>query len=272
MYFDKKNCLNRAKDLFSQNDDVLLRYICLELRYCIESIVYETVKIYADQKRLSPSVIQTWQPAKLMKSVCIEEPLADEDYEFFVFPESSPRVPSGNGIHLGVQKKLKYRWLAKNYNKLGSYLHTPSINQSNKQGNEKIKNFLKKTIGHLTEVIEDTTLISTGLSEITHFECQECKQPILINSEGIKKMEYVECRNENCRAIYHIENNNGTYCLQIKRMQVKCDKCGNTFSIKNHKAKVGVEYKCSQCDSEYKFVSEAYALLYKKIPNLNDNG
>ncbi|XOF34590.1 MAG: hypothetical protein ACL93V_04670 [Candidatus Electrothrix sp. YB6] len=196
--------------------------------------------------------------------------MADEDYELVVFPESSPGVPSWkNGIHLGVQKKLKYRWLAKNYNKLGSYLHTPSINQSDKQDNEKIKNFLKKIIDHLTEVIEDTTLISTGLSEIIHFECQECKKPILINSEGIQKMEYVECRNENCKAIYNIKNKNGTHCLQIKCMQVKCDECGNTLSIKNYKAKVGVKYKCNQCNAQYKFVSEAYTLVYERVPALH---
>lgn len=113
MKFHKESCLNRAKKLLEDKDDSDLRYVCLELRFCIESITYEKLKTYI--KRLPFSVIEKWQPPQAMKALRELEPLADEDFELFISPESSPGVPTGEWVCLGHHKTFKLSWLRKTY-------------------------------------------------------------------------------------------------------------------------------------------------------------
>lgn len=251
MYFDKKKCLDRARKLLEQDNDDFLRYICLELRYCIELIVYENVKNYVDEKRLSPSIINDWQPTKIMKNLCTEEPLADKDYELAIFPEISPGVPAETGFTLGKHRKLSYKWLNKNYNKLGSYLHVPSLKQNDKQSIEEIREYIDKTINYISSIIEETTLGGIGFSMISNFECQECKELILVDSEGLKKIKTLECRNDKCGAVYMVLNENEDYRLQLAHTNVKCDECGNVFWTANYKIKKGFKYECDKCNAQY---------------------
>lgn len=104
MEFNKENCLNRARKLLENEDDTILRYVCLELRFCIESITYEKLKTYI--KRLPFSIIEKWQPPQAIKALRELEPLADEDFELFIFPESSSGVPHWRRLLFGTPQNI----------------------------------------------------------------------------------------------------------------------------------------------------------------------
>jgi hypothetical protein len=254
MFFDKRSCLDRAKKLFEQDNTDLLRYICLELRYCIESVVYEDVKSYIDKESLSPSSYLThWQPDKLINDVCREEPFADQDYEIIVSTLAEPA--SGGWLNLGKHRRIPRSWLKKHYHKLGSYLHIPSFNQANIDGDQnkyaKTITYLKEVINYLTSIIEESNLGGTELSMFIHRKCKECGEDILINSEAIKLSEIIECRNEKCRARHRILKDDETYPLQLEQTTAKCDGCGNIFCIASHKIKEGFKYECDKCGAQY---------------------
>jgi hypothetical protein len=131
MHFNKRSCLDRAKTLFTQRTEAALRYACLELRCCIESIAYEKLQTYA--KRLPAAVLETWQPPQAFKALLEFEPLADQDFTLRFCEENAAGQPTGAWKSLGTHKTFQLSWLRKMYNALGNHLHVPTPSVSGTQ-------------------------------------------------------------------------------------------------------------------------------------------
>ena len=121
--FYKQNCIDRAKLLLQKKEDDATIYAALELRQCIEAILYEKIKGYA--KYVPGVVFEKWQPAHILKTLLQFEPDADEDFNLSFGLENKHGIAKGPLQLLGRHKSFKMRWLQRNYNKLGSYLHVP---------------------------------------------------------------------------------------------------------------------------------------------------
>lgn len=103
-------------------DDVL-QYAALELRQCVESIIYEKLRVY---KKYVPGVVfEKWQPQHASKMLLQFEPGADESFRMAIREEHEDGVASETPVYVGEYRSLSLSWLEKNYNKLGSYLHVP---------------------------------------------------------------------------------------------------------------------------------------------------
>ena len=63
--YDKWSCLERARRLLIVAGDESLRYACLELRFCIEAIVYAKLDAYSSY--VPAVVFEKWQPNHAMK-------------------------------------------------------------------------------------------------------------------------------------------------------------------------------------------------------------
>jgi len=133
--YNKRQCLDRAQNMLSKEDDSFLRYACLELRFCMEAITYEKLNAYSSY--VPAKVFNKWQPAHALKVLLQFEPNADENFTMYVSPESSPGVPTGKRTNFGEHRTFKLNWLKKNYNKLGSYLHMPKNLDSLKENIKK---------------------------------------------------------------------------------------------------------------------------------------
>lgn len=93
----KTECLKRAKQLLDEGSYDSLIYASLELRQCIESIIYEKLDAY---KKYVPGVVfQKWQPNHALKTLLYFEPDAEQSMKLAIAPESSPGVTSGPFIH-----------------------------------------------------------------------------------------------------------------------------------------------------------------------------
>lgn len=264
MDFDEEICLIRAKKLLKYKDNnSYLRYACLELRYCIESISYNKLKTYLN--RLPPSVVEKWQPPQAMKALFELEPLATEGFELFVAPESSSEILSGDWICLGNHKTFNLRWLRKTYNKLGSFLHTPSLKQNNKRqsiNDEEIRRYLEKVVGYLSPIVERTMDASLCLTEI--FQCKKCNAPIIVNSESLKFRKSLECLDPNCRAEHEIKYKNGNYFINLTTSTFKCLKCNSDMPIENRNLTIGLEFKCKNCGTHHEIISHKWCYCVKK--------
>ena len=123
------------------------------LRQCIEAILYEKIKGYS---KVVPGVVfEKWQPPHILKTLLQFEPGADEDFRLAVALESEPGVRKGPFQLIGEHKSFKLKWLNKNYNKLGSYLHVP-------QKSKKILDYdiiradLLEIVSELDEIVKNT--------------------------------------------------------------------------------------------------------------------
>jgi hypothetical protein len=56
---EKRHAFDRAKDLLVRNDEDSIRYAVLELRRCLEAVVYE--KLWAYRRRIPAEVARKWQ-------------------------------------------------------------------------------------------------------------------------------------------------------------------------------------------------------------------
>ena len=163
----KTECLKRAKKLYDEGNYDSLIYVSLELRQCIESIMYEKLESY--RKSIPDIGFRKWQPNHALKTLLYFEPDAEQNMKIAIAPESSPGVTSGPFQYLGEHKALTVKWLDKNYNKLGSYLHVQR-GKSKILSYEKLQSELKLIIDKLDEVIK-CNLTSCSMAERVIFEC-----------------------------------------------------------------------------------------------------
>lgn len=129
MDFHKRACLKRARARIAEASPEALRYACLELRFCIESICYDKLRLYA--KHIPPEVLSTWQPRRVVETLREYDPHANSNYTFTKWrndQNGNPIKRSFTGHHVALSGAV----LNKHYNKLGGFLHVPTPAQEQK--------------------------------------------------------------------------------------------------------------------------------------------
>lgn len=111
-----------AAAMLAKQDDGSLRYAALELRRCIEAIVYQKLKVYGTL--LPEGSVHQWQPPQAFDALIALEPGAEETYTYAIAPESEfGKITQGPYRAFGVDERPRGKWIKKTWNKLGSHLH-----------------------------------------------------------------------------------------------------------------------------------------------------
>lgn len=272
MAFDKYSCLKRAKDLLTRDDDPLLRYSCLELRFCIEAITYEKLRLYA--KRLPAEVLEKWQPPQALRALLEYEPYADQNFTLRIATKVAPGVPSDNWVTLGTHHTFKVKWLRKTYNKLGYFLHIPSLNTSNKSSHNAICTQLREVLNNIVAELDPIVAspIDSSLASVITFQCSVCEDYVLINKAGLQKNKRAICLNPNCSAEFFAEEDDpDNFVFRLIATAFDCQSCGHGNLIENRKLKIGFRFKCDNCGEEHEFVQRQWG--YGKVKDLyNEKG
>lgn len=252
--YDKWSCLERARDLLSTTVDDSLRYACLELRFCIEAIVYEKLDTYS---RYVPEIIfEKWQPSHAMKMLLQFEPDADEDFTLYVSPESEPGVSTGNWACLGQHNALKLSWLNKNYNKLGSYLHVKMGNNKARETTEELAAIRKDIERILSEVkpAVNSDIIATTLASRIQFKCQTCEQISLVNVDVLRKTGRATCISPQCGAEYAASEDATGWQFKLAMTSFKCLKCEKINFLEIRHVDIGTKFRCNRCGEAHRIV------------------
>ncbi len=253
---DKHIYLKRANDLLGNREDDLLPYVALELRRCMEAIVYEKLEAYS--KYVPGVVFETWQPPQAMKVLLQFEPEADENIRVRIAPEAEYGIPSaGPWTDLGEHKTLKLKWLAKNYNRLGNYLHVP-------HGKETLPNHteMRTELSGIAETLENvlkSSITGMTLAERVHFTCQVCGQVNLANAEGVRKTGQAFCIDPNCGIVYHATEVEKGWKLTPEVSYFDCRDCGAAIRLPNSRLAIGLTFKCEACGSDHVVVGRSWA-------------
>ena len=250
--FSKYACYNRAKSLLNTGDDLQLRYVCLELRFCLEAITYDKLKFY--KSRLPPSLLSTWQPPQALKVLERLEPGSTEDFTLYLGREDTPGQPASEMTYIGTHKFLDLRWLRKTYNKLGYYLHVPTPSAKRRQP---LRSDLEKILQTLEPIVQSS--LDATIAETVEFDCRKCKKKVLTNKKGLKTGSEVECLDENCGTIYWVhEQDDGEFKFSLKAARFPCKECSDTIEIGYRFLTVGYQFRCTNCDREYQLDGFTY--------------
>lgn len=236
----KTDCFERAKKLVDKGNYDSLIYASLELRQCIESIVYEKLESY--RKYVPDVVFKKWQPNHALKTLLYFEPDAGESMRIAIAPESSPGVTSGPFQYLGEHKALTVEWLDKNYNKLGSFLHIQR-DRSKIMSYNKLKSELTTIIDKLDEVTK-CNLISCSMADRVTFECHACNKISLANVKSIRKLGGAFCIHPDCGASHTVIENDGIFSFKLEQTCFKCSKCKTDNFIPNTDIHINMEFTC----------------------------
>jgi DNA-directed RNA polymerase subunit RPC12/RpoP len=256
MKLDKWSCLERAQELLARNDDKLLRYACLELRFCIEAITYEKLNVYSGY--VPAKVFEKWQPNHALKMLLQFEPDADENLSFCISPESEPGKPTGNWMNLGEYRTFKLSWLSKNYNKLGNYLH---VNLNEDREPVEIRQELQKIASELEPII-NSDIIAPTLANRIQFKCQACGHLSVSNDIVLRQTKHAICIDPNCGAEYDVtEEPNGRWKFKLIAIEFKCLNCGQSNWLENRELDIGRRFKCRSCGEHHVVVNRQWGYV-----------
>src|SRR5438105_14644122 len=107
---EKVQAYEAARDLLAQEREELFRYIALELRRCIEAVVYEKLEAY--RTWISEKLARTWQPPQAFKALLEIDPGGQDDAVIAVAPQERldgpPTMPLKS---IGTDRRPKVKWL-----------------------------------------------------------------------------------------------------------------------------------------------------------------
>jgi len=252
--------LNQARDLLARRDDGSLPYAALELRRCIESIVYEKLLTYT--KYVPGLVFEQWQPAHALKALLQFEPDADEEFRLRIAEEDPLGNPRGPWIEMGEHRTFKLSWLQKNYNKLGSFLHVPHGRMKGWTAND-VRAYLDEVVAELDRILQ-SSIIGVSLASRISFKCAVCSSNSLVNTQVAEETKRAICINPNCGAIYHLEKRDDQWQVDLEQTEFKCRNCGASIWLENRHLDIGCLFKCSECNVEYLIVARQWAYSAKE--------
>jgi hypothetical protein len=254
---EKRQALDRAIEMISRGNIDELRYVALELRRCIEAVVYEKLWVYRD--RFSAEVARKWQPPQAFRALLVMEPNAEHTKTVRVAKQIEPGVPSSGPFHaLGVDQRFPSPWLNKTYNKLGSYCHAswPFAKNPEKNSIETGREFLKQVATDMESFVRQS--FTSTCAAVVDFQCSVCGTAIKANVTGVEQAGEVTCLNPDCGCRYFATEEGKEFIFQLDALTAACSGCSLEIHIPTQKLALGYQFSCGGCNRRYEVVEQQW--------------
>ena len=241
-----------AKSLLEGSDQTSIRYAALELRRCIEAIVYGKLKIY--RELLPGDSIHQWQPPQAFDALLAVDPSAEDTFTFAVGPQTEfDKMSSGPFTTLGVDHRPRSKWLKKTWNKLGHMVHAEWPFAKSRPSEQAKLDFLRKTLQELDLYVRSG--FSSNLSVNVTFECVGCGRPVKSMERSLRTAGATTCLT--CGTPYRAEEVDGEFRFFAGGPPWKCD-CGAATYIPPRQVRIGFTFACRSCKKKFKVVSQEW--------------
>lgn len=243
--FHKRDCFQRAKKLVENGDQESLRYACLELRQCIESVCYSKLLTY--KKVVPEEEFKQWHPKQVYDFLLEMEPKADKSYSLKIYREDETGAID-KLVMQGNHETLSLKEINAIYNKLGYYLHTPTIAKQKTyiEDVKKLPLSLNKFIERLEPIVN--TNFDMRFGHTISFSCESCSTNIYHNADTLKPGKPIRCLNINCGMMYIYQGDE----IGFKPHQFIIDcECGDSIFINYFKLKDPSHISCKKCKARY---------------------
>ena len=254
---EKREALSQAKELLARGDVDSLRYAALELRRCLEAVVYE--KLWAYRDRIPAEAARKWQPPQAFKALLLMEPDAASTSTLSVAPQKERGVPSEGPFHqLGIDRRPGTAWLSKTYNKLGSHLHAhwPYSRKKIRSSPEAVQKYLENVAEELRPFVERS--FTSTLASLVRFECSVCGTEIKANAAGVEAAGEVVCLNPDCGCRFLATKDGDEMLFRLDATTATCPDCDIPIEIPTQKLEIGYEFRCSDCGNRYVVASQSW--------------
>ena len=247
--YKKEQHLQRAIALLGSENPADHVYACLELRFCIEAIVYQ--KLLHGIKNIPSSIIETWQPNKALKMLNEIDRLTATDckVEFKLAKTDTP--PEDGWLLLGEQKIPPVKWLDKSYNKLGNFLHLVEPKKVVAKKSREIRASILPIAEQLKGYIGGNLLLTINNVEIKH--CPACGQDIAFSTHNVKHGDTRKCSDFRCGALFSVtlDEISQKLTLTCKTYDIACERCDSEIVISEEKIRNLDKFRCNNCNAEY---------------------
>lgn len=251
--------LTRAEGELDSNNEHRVRYAALELRTAMEALVYERVLMYEDE--LSAADLAIWQPRQVFRVLLNIDEHADKTSSLSYGIQSSPGKPPEAMTCVGTDRVLSTRELKQYYDKLGSFLHAPTVQQASlppSSPNEAMRQACSKVRDVVKDVLA-SQVFCINIKQISSIVCQECRSQVICRVP-YKAGESREVECTKCPASYLVtaEADNTTSWHPL-RETIKCKgkDCSASFGIWTRDVQPGNTWQCSDCGGTLRLVISA---------------
>lgn len=238
--------LERAKALLAIGDEQSIRYACLEMRMCLETVAYTQWAQYGD--KFPGILVGTWQPTIIIRTLAEFDPTSDQSVELSIGASSSSEEKPTELTPIGRTSAIEWRDFNKAYNSLGSYLHLPVF----KNGKPSDKPIKLESITNIIAKLEKLTLATVIMAthECTNAQC-ECGALIFTSNSKFETGDIVKCSNSSCNKLWiKLINQAGEKILRPERTISFTCECKARMPIQLDK--IWDPFRCTNCNAKYK--------------------
>ncbi len=250
----KPDAYKAASELLGRNDDAVLRYVALELRRCIEAVVYEKLVAYGDL--IPAEAARTWQAPQAFKALLAVEPYADKTATIAIGPQTEPAVPSSGPFKtLGVDLRPKAAWLQKTWNKLGSFLHADwPFAESGGARNQ--GEFFLKMLAELDPFVA-SSFTMTFATRVT-FNCSECGGLVKTSERNLEATGTVTCLK--CFTRFSATKSGDQFIFHPEEpaAALQCGECREKIFLPARDLEVGYRFSCGKCGCGFEIRSQGW--------------
>ncbi len=238
----------RADAEMASGDDERLKYAALELRIAMESLAYERVLSYRSE--LPADKLNVWQPRKIMEVLLELDPKADKTSSLAVARESSPGVRAEPFKSMGTDRVVSNKEIKKYYDKLGSYLHAPTVKQA-ESGDTTPPDRVRERCRQIADIIGEalaSPVFNINIRNSATLPCERCGEQI------VRRMppgeDDVDAACPKCEAPYTIvqlEGNKVEWRPQQGELRCGDTSCATPVFTWRDEITAGAHWTCDEC-------------------------
>lgn len=247
--------IERAKALMASGEDHSLRYACLELRFCLETVAFRQLQQYGDT--LPGDVIGKWQADQVIRRLASFDPQSDKQGTLaFGTPKEDGSQPD-EWREVGGTKPISWKKFRKYHNKLGSFLHIPIPPRKTSSQIEK-KLLTADSLNEIVSSLEDVAKATAVLAMMRVIQAQcPCGNTLFVGESEFENDELVVCSNTMCNSLFlkHTNEASEQVLLPLKTVAFTCE-CKARIPVEL--GKIWSPIRCPHCSLTHR-VNLAFA-------------
>lgn len=242
--------LSRADDELNSQADARVRYAALELRSAMEALVYDRLLLYEEE--LPAKELATWQPRKVFEVLLALDEHADSSSSLSYGIEPSPGVRPEFMTFAGTERVLSTRDLKKYYDKLGSFLHAPTVQQAREGSTlkpERMRTACAEVRAVIAEVLASPIFNINFKATSSTVVCTECSAKLVCRTpRNPGESRDVACTQ--CEASYRVTMDGESQPVWAPLQQeIKCGNpdCTRKVVVWQREIALGAWWTCKGC-------------------------
>lgn len=254
-----------ARARLAEAGEAAARQACLALRMAIEALTYQNLLAYLAET--PNSVMAQWTPKKVMDELLAADPHADQSATVFIGLQAAPGEPSEDMQFVGEDRRFTVKWGNKAHNALGSFLHEPTIRQTEQgKATEADARLKAAEIADELDRILATALFGVNIGEFISFECV-CGFHVKRRTSVLSHDAKVNCGGCGRHWIYQELEGDPAYGFIPDGYSFPCLNCTKTCQVEAHELGEGEIITCAACGAK----AEVYTQLHARAVPTDDD-